>query len=108
MASVDVFQSRKSLRLWSTYLLLPMKHFLSLSNTQDVVACGRSGDSFCHSAPEGGGCGTHTPGGGGGGGQDRDSAVLTQVILRCLQVCVWVFLFQLWGQNIGDRLIAAA
>lgn len=68
-----------------------MKHFLSLSNTQDVVACGRRGDSFSHSAPEGGGRGTHTPGGGGGGGgQDRDSAVLTQVILCCLQVCVGV------------------
>lgn len=90
MASVDVLR-RKSLRLRSTYLPLPMKHFLSLSNTQDVVACGRSGDSLCHSAPEGGGCGTHTPGGGRGGRQDRDSAVLTLVILCCLQVCVGGF-----------------
>lgn len=34
-----------------THLFLPLKHFLSVRNTQDVVVCGRGRDSLCHRAP---------------------------------------------------------
>lgn len=47
-----------------SHLVLPLQHFPSLSNPQDLVLCGRGWVSVCYRAPQWGRLRTHTPSGG--------------------------------------------
>lgn len=88
------------------YLFLPLQHFLSMSNTQDVIVCRWGREALWHRAPQRGGGRTHTPSGGAQGGETF-SCVDTRYYMILPGVCVCVFLScaqQEEDQNTGKCL----